>query len=144
MRISSKSEYGVRALFELAQCYGQPPVQSGEIAERQNIPEAYLNQLLISLRKAGLVRSLRGPQGGHQLARPPAQITVAEIVGALEGPTSIVEALRGRANHTAPEAIISAVWVAVQEAIDGVLTATTLETLLDRKREYEATLSFQI
>ena len=144
MRISSKSEYGVRALFELAQRYGQPPLQSSEIAERQNIPEAYLNQLLITLRKAGLVRSLRGPQGGHQLARPPAQITLAEIVDALEGPTAVVDPVRGRSNHLAPDPIVSSVWVAVQEAIDGVLHSITLETLLDRRRLQEAALSFQI
>jgi Rrf2 family protein len=144
MRISSKSEYGVRALFELAQHYGQPPIQSSEIAERQNIPEAYLNQLLITLRKAGLVRSLRGPQGGHQIARPPAQITLAEIVNALEGPTTVIEPARGRVSHVAPDPIVATVWEAVQEAIDGVLCSTTLETLLDRHRQHEAALSFQI
>jgi Rrf2 family protein len=144
MRISSKSEYGVRALFELAQCYGQPPLQSSEIAERQHIPEAYLNQLLITLRKSGLVRSLRGPQGGHQLARQPSQITLAEIVNALEGPTTVFEAVRGRGDHAAPEPIVASVWASVQEAIEGVLSTTTLETLLDRKRELEATPSFQI
>jgi Rrf2 family protein len=144
MRISSKSEYGVRALFELAQRYGQPPVQSGEIADQQNIPEAYLNQLLIQLRKAGLVRSLRGPQGGHQLARPPAQVTLAEIVDALEGPTSSLEPVRGRTEHSAPDPIVGSVWQAVQSAINTVLSTTTLETLLDRKREHESALSFQI
>ena len=144
MRISSKSEYGVRALFELAQHVGRPPVQSGEIAARQNIPEAYLNQLLITLRRAGLVRSLRGPQGGHQLARPPAQVTLAEIVNALEGPTAVLDPARGRTAHSAPDPIVGSVWEEVQEAVDGVLTSTTLETLLDRKREQAATLSFQI
>jgi len=144
MKISSKSEYGVRALFELAQCYGQPPVQSGEIAERQNIPEAYLNQLLITLRKAGLIRSVRGPLGGHQLARLPAQVTLAEIVDALEGPTSSVDPIQGRLSHAAPDPVVSTVWLAVQEAIDSVLGETTLETLLDRHRQHEAALSFQI
>lgn len=144
MRISSKSEYGVRALFELAQRYGEPPVQSGEIAENQNIPEAYLNQLLIQLRKAGLVRSLRGPQGGHQLARPPAQVTLAEIVDALEGPPEIVDPVRGRSDYVAPDPVVNTVWTAVQEAINEVLAGTTLETLLDRKRAHAAALSFQI
>jgi Rrf2 family protein len=144
MRISSKSEYGVRALFELAQRYGQPPVQSSEIAEHQNIPEAYLNQLLITLRKAGLIRSVRGPQGGHQLARPPAQITLAEIVDALEGPSVNGDAARDRGEYRAPEPIVATVWVAVQEAVDSVLRTTTLETLLDRRRAHATALSFQI
>src|SRR3954463_14486856 len=86
MRISSKGEYGLRALLDLAQRYGEGPVQSHDIQERQGIDENYLNQILISLRKAGLIESVRGPQGGHRLARPPAQITLLEVVVALEGP----------------------------------------------------------
>jgi Rrf2 family protein len=144
MRISSKSEYGVRALFELAHRYGQPPVQSSDIASYQNIPEAYLNQLLITLRKAGLVRSVRGPQGGHQLSRPPAQITLAEIVDALEGPSTPLDPVRGRGEHDAPDPVVATVWLEVQAAVDRVLRATTLETLLDRRREHEKALSFQI
>ena len=86
MRISSKGEYGLRALFDLTQRYGAGPVQSHDIHVRQGIDENYLNQILISLRKAGLIESVRGPQGGHRLARPPAQITLLEVVTALEGP----------------------------------------------------------
>src|ERR1044071_10275970 len=86
MRISSKGEYGLRALFDLAQHYGEGPVQSRDIHERQDIDENYLNQILISLRKAGLIESVRGPQGGHRLARPPAQITLLEVVTAVQGP----------------------------------------------------------
>ncbi len=71
MRISSRGEYGLRALLDLAQHHGQDLVTSADIASRQQIPEAYLNQLLITLRKAGLVRSVRGPKGGHELAFPP-------------------------------------------------------------------------
>ena len=71
MRISSKGEYGLRALFDLAQRYGEGPIQSHDIHLRQGIDENYLNQILIVLRKAGLIDSVRGPQGGHRLARPP-------------------------------------------------------------------------
>jgi Rrf2 family protein len=70
MRISSKGEYGIRALFDLAQRYGEGPIQSRDIHLRQGIDENYLNQILLSLRKAGLLESIRGPQGGHRLARP--------------------------------------------------------------------------
>src|SRR6266540_5283919 len=86
MRISSKGEYGLRALFDLTQRYGAGPVQSHEIHQRQGIDENYLNQILISLRKAGLIESVRGPQGGHRLARPPAQIDLLEVLVSLEGP----------------------------------------------------------
>src|SRR3712207_5998414 len=81
-----RSDYGARAMIDLARRYGDGPVQSAEIAARESIPEAYLEQLLTSLRKAGLVRSSRGPRGGHELARPPSAITVGDVVHALEGP----------------------------------------------------------
>src|SRR4051812_50020579 len=71
LKISMRSDYGGRALLYLAERYGQGPVQSAEIAARQNIPETYLEQLLVVLRRAGLVRSLRGPAGGDKLGRPP-------------------------------------------------------------------------
>src|SRR5687768_12668825 len=85
MRVSSRADYGVRALFELARRYGQGPTQSRDIAARQAIPEAYLHQLLGALNRAGLVRSTRGPLGGHELARDPDEVTVWDIFVALEG-----------------------------------------------------------
>ena len=72
MKVSTKGDYGVRALVELAHHYGEGrPMQSAEIAARQRIPESYLDQLLTSLRRAGFIRSVRGPQGGHALIRDP-------------------------------------------------------------------------
>jgi len=71
MKISTRGEYGIRAMMELAQRYGEGYVQSSTIAEVRDVPENYLYQLLITLRKAGLIRSRRGPKGGHMLARPP-------------------------------------------------------------------------
>ena len=71
MKVSMKGDYGVRALVELAHHYGEGPVQSAAIASRQAIPEPYLDQLLTSLRRAGFIRSVRGPQGGHALIRDP-------------------------------------------------------------------------
>src|SRR5262245_28322897 len=81
-----RSDYGARAMIDLALRYGDGPVQSADIAVRQGIPEAYLEQLLTALRKAGLVRSTRGPHGGHELARAPAEMSLLEVVSALEGP----------------------------------------------------------
>src|SRR5919201_1600088 len=86
VKLSMRSDYGARAMIDLALRYGEGPVQSADIAARQGIPEAYLEQLLTALRKAGLVRSTRGPHGGHELARPPAEIRFAEVIAALEGP----------------------------------------------------------
>ena len=103
MRISSKGEYGLRALFDLAQRYGEGPIQSHDIHQRQGVDENYLNQILIVLRKAGLIESVRGPQGGHRLARPPAQITLLEALVALEGP--LLPAESGRDGSTPVEPI---------------------------------------
>jgi Rrf2 family protein len=135
MRISSKGEYGLRALFDLAQRYGAGPVQSHDIHERQGIDENYLNQILISLRKAGLIESVRGPQGGHRLARPPSQITLLEIVIALEGP--ILPADGGRDGDAAEPIdldIIREVWSGARDTLERYLGGITLEELALRKR----------
>ena len=71
MRLTMRSDYGAHAVIELALHYGHGPVQCAEIAARQKIPEAYLDQLLSSLRRVGIIKSLRGPHGGHELARDP-------------------------------------------------------------------------
>ncbi|HEY6103691.1 MAG TPA: Rrf2 family transcriptional regulator, partial [bacterium] len=76
MKVSTRAEYGLRALIDLATHYGEGPVQSREIAARQGLPEPYLNQLMTSLRRAGLVSSKRGPAGGHSLAKPPEAINL--------------------------------------------------------------------
>lgn len=85
MRVSSRTDYGVRALYELALHFGEGPIQSREIAARQNVPEAYLHQVLSALSRGGLVKSTRGPSGGHALARPPADITLYDAMDVLDG-----------------------------------------------------------
>jgi Rrf2 family protein len=136
MRVSSKGEYGLRALFDLAQRYGAGPVQSHDIHERQGIDENYLNQILISLRKAGLIESVRGPQGGHRLARSPAQITLLEVVVALEGPLLPADAGReiGDAAEPIDLDIIRDVWSGARAALEQYLGNLTLEDLTQRKR----------
>lgn len=143
MKLSSRSEYGIRALLELAQRTGEGPIQSREIAERQRIPDAYLNQLLLTLRKAGIIRSVRGPSGGHLLARAPERVTLADVVSALEGlPATYVS--RAPRDHTTDDWAVS--WVAreLDGAVRAVLTGLTLATLLERKRTREAALTYQI
>jgi Rrf2 family cysteine metabolism transcriptional repressor len=135
MRVSSKGEYGLRALFDLAQRYGSDPVPSADIAARQQIPEAYLNQLLITLRKAGLVRSTRGPQGGHSLAYPPSSITLADAIIALEGTYAPADDLDRPPLPDEPlEAqILRDVWRRIEAVTGQVLEATTLDDLCQRK-----------
>lgn len=86
MRVSSRADYGVRALYDLARHYNRGPIQSRDIAARQGVPEAYLHQVLGALNRAGLVRSTRGPMGGHVLAREPEEVSVWDILLVLDGP----------------------------------------------------------
>src|SRR5207249_11044945 len=95
-----RTDYGVRALIDLAQHDGQGPVQCAEIAQRQMVPEPFLDQVLSVLRKAGLVRSTRGPKGGHVLAREAAGITMLDVVRALEGSLSPVAYLDEPGDHS--------------------------------------------
>ena len=146
MRISSKGEYGLRALFDLTQHYGEGPIQSHDIHERQGIDENYLNQILISLRKAGLIESLRGPQGGHRLARPPAQITVLDALVALEGPLLPIES--GRDGHVPAEPIdgelVREVWGGMRDVLERYLAAITLDDLWQRKRQRSGEVMYYI
>ena len=134
MKVSSKGEYGLRALFDLAQHYEQSPRRSREIGQAQKIPEDYLNQLLIYLRKAGLINSLRGPQGGHVLARPPAQITLLEVIQVLEGDISPVA---HAADPVALDKILSEIWKHIQDETTRILQANSLQDLCDRYQEQQ-------
>ncbi len=93
LKLTTRTDYGLRAVTYLAERYGHGPVSTSEIAARRNVPEAYLDQLMVTLRRAGIVRSYRGPRGGHELARPPKEITVAEVVHSLEGSVAPVECM---------------------------------------------------
>jgi Rrf2 family protein len=91
MRISMKADYGIRALLDLAEHGDAGPVPSHDIAARQHVPGPFLDQLLMTLRRAGLVRSTRGPRGGHLLGAPPEQITMAQAIDVLEGQAAQME-----------------------------------------------------
>ena len=136
MKISTKGDYGLRALIELAHRYGDgKPTQSGEVAARQAIPESYLEQLLATLRRAGFLRSVRGPQGGHSLARPPEQIQVSDVIEALEGPIMVVDCLDEMSSCAKDGGCAqSGMWAAVRDAIVDVLSNTTIADLAERDR----------
>ena len=90
MKLSTRSRYGIHAMFDLAKNNGEGPQAIRSIAERQNVPEQYLEQLIGPLRRSHLVRSVRGAGGGYLLARLPKDITIGQIVRALEGPLNII------------------------------------------------------
>jgi Rrf2 family transcriptional regulator, cysteine metabolism repressor len=140
IRLSTKGRYGVRAMIELAEKFGQGPVLVRSIAEHQEISTKYLHALLAALKAAKLVRSVRGSGGGYALVRPPAEIRLDEILQALEGPLSIVDCVLDssvcdRACHCAARDT----WAEVSHAIESTLAGITLEDLLSRQQLKDAT-----
>jgi len=130
MKLTMKGDYGLRAMLDLAHHYGQGPIQSNDIAGRQYIPEPYLDQLLVTLRRAGLIKSVRGPQGGHMLARHPQQITMGEVIQVLEGYVPPMECLPDPSFcQLSPDCALREVWIKVDEFTRQLLMHTTIEEL---------------
>ena len=121
-------------MIDLALHANGAPVQCRDIAARQEIPEPYLNQLLSAMRRARLVASRRGPGGGHQLARPAAEITLAEIVDALDGRDEETSG-SARGAETSCASALREVWSDVSQRAREVVNSTTLAELADRVRE---------
>jgi len=145
MRLSAKGEYGLLAIIDLALHSSQGPVQSFQVAERQHIPKQYLDQLMLSLKKAGLVESSRGRQGGYVLARPARSISVLQIVAALEGPVGNVNFARKdhRAKNPAYH-ILQGLWDEVVSNVARALENRTLEELCDQHRKMESQIMYYI
>ena len=135
MRVSTRSDYGLRALIELAGNYGRGPLQSSEIALRRHIPEQYLDQLLTILRKAGFIRSVRGPSGGHELLRDPAQVSVYEVIQALEGSLSPVGWLDDPPDVTdhPHQCGQREIWERIRDATTDILREYSVAALLERE-----------
>jgi len=140
MRVSSRADYGVRALFDLAVHFGQGPTQSREIAARQGVPEAYLHQVLGALNRAGLVRSTRGPAGGHELARQPGDISLWDVLQILDG--------MDRHAHPHPIERVSdpvhEAWHELQRRSIEFLSAITLETLVEQEHARQPVPNYSI
>jgi Rrf2 family transcriptional regulator, cysteine metabolism repressor len=135
LKVSTKGDYGIRALIELARHYGEGTIQSAEIASRQRVPEPYLDQLLTTLRRAGFIRSVRGPQGGHALVRPPSELCVREVIEVLEGSLSPIDCLeQSSACSRGGGCAQRALWEEVREATVAILERTTIADLLVRER----------
>lgn len=111
MRLSTKGDYGVRALIDLALYGGNGPVQRAEIARRQHIPESYLDHLLAQLRRDGFVRSTRGPGGGHELSRPAEEMCLLHVLECLEGSLAPLACLEDDAPEHEHNALCGQQWV---------------------------------
>lgn len=133
MRLSTKGRYGVKAMYELARSGREGPLPLHVIARRQGLSEHYLEQLVGALRQAGLVRSVRGAQGGYQLARSPEEITVGDVVRVLEGPIAVTDCtVPGRETDLCGRAagcVARGVWERVSQSIARVLDSITLADL---------------
>ena len=135
MRIPMKVDYGVRALVELAAVYGEGQVRTADIAYSQGIPEAYLDQLMTTLNKFGFVISRRGPQGGHKLAMPPAEINLGMIMKTLDGNTSPLDCFTNPQDCALSESCAQQeVWKSVEDAVQQVLASITLADLSQRQK----------
>jgi Rrf2 family protein len=138
MKISTRTRYGTRLMVELALHHGKVPVFLKDVARNQEISEKYLSQIIIPLRRAGLVTSFRGAHGGYMLSRPPAQISVKDIVLALEGSLDVVHCLKDDgACPRAATCVTQELWRDLANEIQAMLELTTLEKLVKRSKEKE-------
>jgi Rrf2 family protein len=132
MKLSTRGRYGLRAMVDLAQSDGQNPVAAHAIAERQEISERYLEQLLIPLKRAGLVKSIRGAQGGYILGRKSQNITVGDIIRILEGPIAPVECVSEINPETCDRSdycVTREIWEKVRDSVTEVLDSYSLADL---------------
>ena len=127
MRISAKADYAVRAALELAAAPEGEPVKGERLAEAQDIPLQFLEHILLELKHARLIQARRGAKGGYWLARDPAEITIADVIRAVEGPlANIVEHAPEELHYGGPAEKLRDVWVAVRAGLRAVLENVTL------------------
>ena len=133
MRTTAKTDYAVRAAIELA-AHGDSPMSAERLAEAQQIPVNFLENILLDLRRAGIVESRRGAAGGYLLARPAEEIVIADIVRAVDGPLASVRGLSPDAlEYEGPAANLRDVWVALRSAVRSVLEHVTLADVASGK-----------
>ncbi|HET9347169.1 MAG TPA: Rrf2 family transcriptional regulator [Candidatus Limnocylindrales bacterium] len=132
---STKGEYGVRLMVQLGRHFGQGPASLAEIAAEEELPRAYLEQLVMSLRDAGLVTSTRGAHGGYELSRRPEEIRMSEVLRALEGPLAPMICASDDPEHAivcdrSSRCTVNILWVRVRDAITSTLDSMTLADLV--------------
>ena len=131
MKLSTKGRYGVRAMVDLASNYGSAPISIKTISKRENLSEYYLEQLFSPLRRANIIRSIRGAQGGYVLCKPPNEITVGDIMTILEGPIEIADCIDGVECDSSDCCATKAVWEKIKNSIDSVMDSITLQDIID-------------
>src|SRR5438309_1306179 len=144
MRVSAKAEYACVAMIELAGSYPEPqPVRVKTIADAHGIPQRFLVQILLQLKTAGLVVSVRGASGGYQLARPPEKISLADVITAIDDRGLTARSALGEAHRSPTVEVLLATWREVQEQEQRLLENLSLADLL-RRAQQSSSLSYQI
>jgi Rrf2 family protein len=137
MSVSQKSQYALRALFELARRLGEGPVAVADIAEVQAIPRRFLELIIAQLRQCGFVASHRGVQGGYTLAVAPAEISVADIIRAIDGSVAPVKCIASQSPaecRLKGQCVFADLWKRARDAVANVYETTTLQDLIDHER----------
>jgi Rrf2 family protein len=135
MRVSAKADYAVRAAAELAAAEPRGlPLKRDQIATAQRIPPKFLEAILLDLKHAGIIKSHRGADGGYALARPAAEVSIADVIRAVDGPMATVRGERVESvEYSGPATSLREVWVAVRASLRRVLESTSLEELVEAK-----------
>ena len=144
MKGSTKGRYGLRAIIDLALNSNGEHVSLVNIAERQDISKNYLEQVFSTLRKAGIVKSVKGAQGGYELAKDPSEITAGEILRALEGSLSVVNSSNEKESNAIEKCINKNVWNKIDESVNKVIDNTTLEDLISEYKKDSDVIMYYI
>lgn len=141
MRLSTKGEYASRAVLELSLHYEEKPLHIRDISKAQDIPQRFLEQILLQLKRAGLLRSRKGPDGGYYLARPPGEINVAEVIRVMDGPLAPIDCVSVTAYEVCPRertCSLRGLWKEVRDAVAEILERTTFADLAEKARAARA------
>ncbi|MGB9005610.1 MAG: Rrf2 family transcriptional regulator [Candidatus Aminicenantales bacterium] len=141
MRLSTKGEYASRAMLELSLHWPQRSLHIRDISSAQHIPERFLAQILLLLKRAGYLRSRKGPKGGYLLAKPPSQITVAEVIRVMDGPLAPIDCVSVTAHEVCPlegSCGLRWLWKDVRDSVARILERTTFAQVARRARRAPA------
>ena len=133
MKLSTRSRYGTRMVLNLAENYNEGPVQIGQIAKQLEVSVKYLEQLIIPLKKADLIKSVRGPKGGHKLAKPPNEVTVGDIVRILEGGIDLSDCISDpEICQNTGSCVTRSLWQEATDAMYDKLDSTTFADMIEK------------
>ena len=138
MKLSTRGEYAARAMLELSLHHGKRRLHIREISEAQDIPPRFLEQILLTLKRSGLLRSKKGPNGGYYLAMDPDEISVAEVIRVLDGPLAPIDCVSVTAHEVCPRESYCGLrwlWKDVRDAIAEILEKTTFQDLADKTHQ---------